>query len=79
MGKIEPQIHFADKDQLTYTVKFFKTYHKDLKPQIKQIFKDFNIHELSVYRSRRGEWGEWFEIWRVDDNFNPYIERQGFS
>lgn len=42
--------------------KSYPTYRELLKelPSLFKMAKDGTIH---VYRSRRGEWGEWFEIW----------------
>lgn len=43
--------------------KIFKTY-AELKKELKRyVLKYGNAH---VTRTRRGEWGQWFEIWSMD-------------
>lgn len=42
----------------------FKT-HVELKRNMKKIMKKYNVSYCSVNRSRRGEWGEWFEKWEL--------------
>ena len=40
------------------------TYRK-LKPLIKEYLPLSLTGEITVYRERRGEWGEWFERWEL--------------
>lgn len=42
----------------------YKTY-KELKRNIKSALEDSVDNEVEVIRSRRGEWGEWFERWSI--------------
>ena len=45
----------------------YKTY-SELKRNLRKHLEE-NIEEtLSVCRSRRGEWGEWFEVWKLIDS-----------
>ena len=44
----------------------FPTY-AELKSKLRSIMEKYNVHEVCVSRSRRGEWGEWFEYWRLSD------------
>jgi hypothetical protein len=60
----------------------FKTY-TELKKNIPTMFKEqVEEHrqlELHVSRSKRGEWGEWFEVWKLNHSTNKlYIDRQGW-
>jgi hypothetical protein len=43
------------------------------------ILEDSIDEYVSVYRSKRGEWGEWFEHWQLDSNGKPVIIKQGWS
>lgn len=56
----------------------FKTYSELLKNMKK--FCENNIDEDGVFvvRSRRGEWGEWFERWNLV-NGKPTIIKEGWS
>lgn len=54
---------------VSYTDKFGKlknftvgTY-KEVKRRMREFLEDSDGNEVSVYRRRRGEWGEWFENW----------------
>jgi len=42
----------------------FPTY-RELKQKLVEIMKAYSVTEISVSRSRRGEWGEWFEYWHL--------------
>ena len=42
----------------------YNTY-KELKRNIKSALEDSIDNEVEVIRSRRGEWGEWFERWSI--------------
>ncbi|MFA5366651.1 MAG: hypothetical protein WC333_02105 [Dehalococcoidia bacterium] len=35
--------------------------------------------EVTVSRSRRGEWGEWFEYWGYNAERKPLIKKQGWQ
>jgi hypothetical protein len=54
----------------------YKTY-KELKKNIKQHLIDNLETTVSVYRHRRGEWGEWFEHWILKRG-EPTILSQGW-
>jgi hypothetical protein len=45
------------------------------KKKVKELLEDYD--EVSVSRSRRGEWGEWFEKWQ-NVNGVPTIIKQGW-
>jgi hypothetical protein len=48
--------------------------------EVKQVMKELlnKYGEVSVYRTRRGEWGEWFENWKLNGKGKPYIEKEGW-
>lgn len=56
--------------------KSFPTY-KEVKSKMKELIENSFCGEVNVYRSRRGEWGEWFEKW-VRVNGKPAIVKQGW-
>ena len=39
---------------------------------------DYTNAEVRVSRSRRGEWGEWFEYWGFNAERKPVITKQGW-
>jgi hypothetical protein len=54
----------------------YKTYRK-LKADLKRLMEEYHTKEVTVFRSRRGEWGEWFETWRLEDG-KLHIEKEGW-
>lgn len=44
----------------------FPTY-AELKSKLRSIMEKYNVHEVCVSRSRRGEWGEYWEKWILSD------------
>lgn len=54
----------------------YKTY-KELKKNIKKHLEENIEDTVSVLRSRRGEWGEFYEIWTLLDG-KPVIVRSGW-
>ena len=49
----------------------FSTY-AEVKRNMKLLLQRSNDNEVRVNRSRRGEWGEWFEYWSMS-NGKPVI------
>lgn len=71
---------FKDRKGITVS---YTTYRK-MKRDIPTIFEKYTdewgdkLTELHIFRSRRGEWGEWFEIWKpVGTKFK--IIKQGWQ
>jgi len=54
----------------------FSTYREVVR-NMKLLLERSNDNEVSVSRSIRGEWGEWFETWRRV-NGKPTIVKQGW-
>jgi predicted methyltransferase len=65
----------SSKHQSAYI--YAETYRK-LIPLIKEYLPLSLDGEISIHRSRRGEWGEWFEVWRMV-NGKPTIIKQGWQ
>jgi len=57
----KPTVSYTDENgkQKSFTV---KTY-AEVKKRMKAFMNDSFDENVSVYRHRRGEWGEWFEHW----------------
>ena len=55
----------------------YPTY-KDLLKNIKRHLEENLEDTVSVSRSKRGEWGEWFEIWKLNWLNKPEIIKQGW-
>jgi hypothetical protein len=87
MAKFKPQISFKTAESIheyntgwrkrPYDVKEYKTYRK-LKQDLKNVLKENLVDYASVVRSKRGEWGEWFEHWTLV-NGKPTIIKQGWN
>jgi len=58
--------------------KCIQTYKKVVKEMAVLIKKSWD-NEVHVFRQRRGCWGEWFEIWGLDANGKPKINKQGWQ
>jgi hypothetical protein len=54
----------------------FSTYREVLK-NMKLLLKRSYDNSVFVSRSKRGEWGEWFEYWAMS-NGKPTITKQGW-
>jgi len=51
--------------------------YSDLKKDLPKHLSEAVDNKVQVYRKRRGQWGEWFEHWALD-NGTPYIENEGW-
>ena len=54
-----------------------KTY-RELKKKIKEYLPLSLSGDLHIHRQRRGEWGEWFEIWEMRQG-KPTIVKEGWQ
>lgn len=55
----------------------YPTYSK-LRSDLKSLINESSDKIVQVYRSRRGNWGEWFEHWRLNYEGKPAIIKQGW-
>lgn len=55
-----------------------KPTYAELLSVVKKSLKSGECDNFHVYRSRRGEWGEWFEIWEIK-NKTPKIIKEGWQ
>ena len=56
--------------------KTFPTY-RELVKNLKDLLKESEEEIVTVYRQRRGEWGEWFEKWGLLDG-KPVKLKEGW-
>jgi len=54
----------------------FKNY-KELRKNLVDLLKEDKENIVTVYRQRRGEWGEWFEKWGLVNN-KPVKLKEGW-
>ncbi len=90
MSNFKPQVTYTTSDSLRdywnspsyarksmYVVKQFDTY-RELKKALPSILEESQDVYVSVSRSRRGEWGEWFENWQFNGERKPVIIQDGW-
>jgi len=86
MSNFKPQVSFITDESIrdyrnnqrrSQTV--YNTYptYRLLKKDLKDILKENVSEHVTVSRSKRGEWGEWFEHW-VLSNGKPIIIKEGW-
>jgi len=91
MAQFKPQVTYMTSSSLhdyrmdrygvssPHITKSFNTY-----AELKKALRDYILHnhigknEVFVTRSRRGEWGEWFEKWELI-NGKPTIIKKGWQ
>jgi len=57
--------------------KFFPTY-RELKSKLKAVMIEYSVTEVTVYRSRRGHFGEYFEHYFLTGNNYLYKSGEGW-
>jgi hypothetical protein len=57
--------------------KCFGTY-AEIKKRMRDLLEISDDNEVTVYRHRRGEWGEWYEKWAIIDG-KPKIFKEGWQ
>jgi hypothetical protein len=66
-----------DRNQIeSHETKEFPTY-KELKKNLVDLLKASEEGIVTIYRTRRGEWGEWFEKWGLVDD-KPVLLKEGW-
>jgi len=77
MGKKSSKKPFVDIDNgIKCESRVFKTY-TELKRNIHGILERNSDSEITVTRTKRGEWGQWFEKWKLIGN-KPTIVKSGW-
>ncbi len=87
MAKFPPQVSFITEDSIRQyhngerksrtNVNVYPTYAK-LKRSIGAVLRESHDECASVVRSKRGEWGEYFEHWELV-NGKPTIVKEGWN
>lgn len=86
MSNFKPQASFITEDSIReyrnnqrksiVNINVYPTY-AELKRSIGAMLRASHDERVNVSRSRRGEWGEWFENWELV-NGKPKIVREGW-
>jgi len=88
MSRWKPQVSYVtekssndywnNRAKSQFITKVYNTY-AELKKDLPTICKE-NVDGdgVRVYRSKRGQWGEWFEHWKIR-NGKPKIVKEGWS
>jgi hypothetical protein len=87
MAKFKPEITYMTEESYQdynqgrrkspYKVLQYSTY-AELKKDLKAILKVALKNHASVSRSRRGQWGEWYEHWQLNFENKPVILKEGW-
>jgi hypothetical protein len=88
MSNFKPQVTIITNDTIRETMNSYgkknryqtiqyPTY-RELKKNLKKHLEENIENTISVSRSKRGEWGEWYEIWKLV-NGNPIIVKEGWQ
>ena len=56
----------------------FNSYRELLKCIKESCETNIDLDGVQVIRSKRGQWGEWFENWKLDNNNKPVIIKEGW-
>lgn len=75
MAQKQPYVSYL-KDNKTKGFTF-PSYAK-VKKYMKRWLEESDHKKVSVYRQRRGQWGEWFEHWQFNHARKPVIVKQGW-
>lgn len=88
MSNFKPQVTIiTEQTRRDYSNSYGKgsPYKTISYPTYRELVKNMKRHldenletNISVSRSRRGEWGEWFEIWQLV-NGKPTIVKKGWQ
>jgi hypothetical protein len=72
MSNFKPEVTFKEREfgEVKTKTERFSTYREVLKNMKSLLERSFD-DEVCVSRSRRGEWGEWFERWSLRQG-KPY-------
>ena len=72
-----PTIIYVEKRDESLMSFSMNTY-REFKSKVKLLINESIDNQVSVYRKRRGQWGEWFEHWSLDYNGKLIITKQGW-
>lgn len=90
MSRFKPQVTYMTRESWNnycssyksvskYITKQYNTY-RELKKELKEICeKNIDADGVHVVRSKRGEWGEWNEYWKLDYKGKPMVTEVGWS
>ena len=80
MANFKPQAsgynYYFGQEKLIKTIS--KPTYAELLSEVKKSLKAGVCDNFHICRSRRGEWGEWFEVWQIICE-KPTIIKEGWS
>tara|TARA_R110000772_G_C13310268_1_gene440075 strand:+ start:17588 stop:17869 length:282 start_codon:yes stop_codon:yes gene_type:complete len=93
MSRFKPQLTYMTRESLEnyyntpsyvkgvskYITIQYKTYAELLRNLKEHLKVNIDDDGVNVLRSRRGQWGEWYEHWKLDNNENPTIIKEGWN
>lgn len=71
MSNFKPQFRINKKS-------FVYDTYRELKSKMAGVMKEQGVTEVCVSRSKRGDWGEWFEYWYLHDDGSLSKGREGW-
>lgn len=71
MAKFKPIVYVDDK-LITYPT------YQELKSDLKELIEKSSNKIVQVYRSKHGQFGEYFEHWKLNYERKPFIIKQGW-
>lgn len=78
MAQRRPYVDYKRKEHDYKTVGFFVPTYAEVKKRMAEFLNKSADNKASVYRQRRGEWGEWFEHWEFNSKRKPVIVKEGW-
>jgi hypothetical protein len=73
------QEYINNQRRSMYISQEFDTY-RELKKHLKRLCEiNRDADGVSVTRTRRNEWGQWFEYWELNSKGEPYIVKEGWN
>lgn len=82
MPQFRPSVYYRAQEFANATPKeisFSKKTYALIKKEMPRFLNESYDGIVRVYRSRRGEWGEWYEHWAYNEKGKPYIFKQGWQ
>jgi len=69
--RFKPHVHIDDETIIYHT-------YAEIKKNLSKLLERSRKKQISISRHRRGEWGEWYEIWQFNHERKPIIIKQGW-
>ena len=73
-----PEFHTEESRNYPKSVWINRPTYRELKKDLPALLEEYEMEEATVFRFRRGEWGEWFEKFYLVPGKKPKV-RMGKS